>query len=323
MTSSVEHPDASTASSMSDFKRPDGQAFTTIRLDEPADHVLRITLARPERRNAQNIRMLYELNDAFDIAARSDAVKVVILAADGPHFSAGHDLRDPERMEQFAEQDAVGTWCGFTCAGAEGVMSREKEVYLGFCERWRNLPKVTIAQVQGKVIAGGLMLIWPCDLIVAADDAQFADNTVAMGVAGTEYLVHMWEVGLRKAKEMLFTADFLSASECKQLGMVNHVVPLAELELFTMELARRIAAKPGFALKLTKEALNGCQDAAGRQVGLNGAFALHQLSHAHNMATHGMLIDPAGIAGKGFEYRPTVQTNPTVGPNASILPREN
>ena len=186
--------------------------------------VARITLARPEARNAQDTTLLYELNDAFDRAAQDDDVSVIVLAADGPHFSSGHDLRERDGLTTIQERRTVGTWCGFGCAGAEAQMSREKEIYLGFSERWRNIPKPTIAQVQGKVIAGGLMLVWPCDIIIAADDAEFIDNTVAMGVCGAEFFQHPWEVGIRQAKEMLFTSDALSAAEAHRLGMVNRVV---------------------------------------------------------------------------------------------------
>ena len=225
-----------------------------ILLDRPAPHVLRITLNRPDTRNAQDTHLLYELNEAFDIAARDDDTKVIILAANGPHFSSGHDLRALNYVEDMAQYDPVGTWCGFSCKGAEGRMAIEKEIYIGFSERWRNIPKVTIAQVQGKVIAGGLMLVWPCDLIVASDDAMFADNTVAMGVCGAEFFNHPWEVGVRKAKEMLFTSEFLEARDALRLGMVNHVVTRDELAEFTLSLANRIAAKPSFALKLAKVA---------------------------------------------------------------------
>jgi len=161
-----------------------------ITYEHPADRVARIVLNRPEVRNAQDTQLLYELNDAFDVAARDDAVSVIILAANGPHFSAGHDLREPDKLATMREHRTVGTWCGFACAGAEGQMAREKEIYLGFSERWRNIPKPTIAQVHGKVIAGGLMLVWPCDIIIASDDAEFADNTVAMGVSGAEFFNH-------------------------------------------------------------------------------------------------------------------------------------
>ncbi len=196
-----------------------------------------------------------------------------------------------------APWDPVGTWCGFNCAGAEGRMGIEKEMFLGLSERWRNIPKVTIAQVQGKAVSGGLMLIWPCDLIVAGEDALFADNTASIGVAGAEFFNHPWEVGIRKAKEMLFTSDFFDARDAHRLGMVNHVVPNETLESFTLEMAQRIAKKPSFVLKLLKEAVNGAQDAQGRISAMNTSFALHQLSHSHNEQLYGLPIDPSGIPG--------------------------
>lgn len=264
--------------------------------ETPAASVARIVLNRPESRNAQDTGLLYALNEALDRAARDETIKVIILAASGPHFSSGHDLREGGTIaEQMAPFDPVGTWCGFGCAGAEARMAREKEIYLGLSERWRNIPKPTIAQVQGKCIAGGLMLAWPCDLIVAADDAAFCDNTVGMGVGGVEYFGHPWELGPRKAKELLFTADWLTAQEARMLGMVNHVVPAADLWDFTLALAARIAAKPMFALKLAKEAVNAAEDAQGRGGAMNTAFALHQLAHSHNMQVHGMPVDPGGL----------------------------
>jgi enoyl-CoA hydratase len=269
--------------------------FETLLYETPATHVVRIVLNRPETRNAQDTRLLYELNDAFDQAAKDNSVKVIVLAANGPHFSSGHDLRERDTYTKMKDFRTVGTWCGFECAGAEAQMSREKEIYIGFSERWRNLPKPTIAQVQGKCIAGGLMLAWPCDLIVASDDAMFLDNTVAMGVGGAEYFGHPWEVGARKAKEMLFTADWLTAADALRLGMVNHVVPAATLGEFTLKLAERIAQKPLFALRLAKEAVNAAQDAQGRISAMQTAFALHQLAHSHNMQVHGMMIDPSGV----------------------------
>ena len=181
----------------------------SILYDEPADHVARITLNRPEKRNAQDTNFLYGLNAAFDRAATDDNVKVIVLASSGPHFSAGHDLMEPDPLGAIGKWKTVGTWCGFGCAGAESQMAREKELYLGLCERWRNIPKPTIAQVQGKCIAGGMMLAWPCDIIVAAESASFQDNTVAMGVGGVEFFAHPWELGIRQAKEFLFTGGWL------------------------------------------------------------------------------------------------------------------
>lgn len=264
--------------------------------ESPAPHVARIVLNRPNARNAQSTALLYALNDAFDRAAQDDDIKVVILAAAGKDFSAGHDLREDEQSRDMTRYRTVGTWCGFGCAGSEAQMAREKEIYLGFSERWRNFAKPTIAAVQGRCIAGGLMLVWPCDIIIAAEDAQFLDNTVSMGVPGAEFFNHPWELGVRKAKELLFTAGWWSAADAHQMGMVNHVVPAAELAEFTLTMARRIATQPLFALKTVKEAVNTAQDSQGRVTAMQTSFALHQLGHAHNMQIFGMLIDPSSSA---------------------------
>lgn len=269
--------------------------FETILYENPVEHVARVVLNRPETRNSQDTRMLYELNDAFDIAAQDDKVKVIILAANGPHFSSGHDLREQNAYQKMAEFRTVGTWCGFTCAGAEAQMAREKEIYIGFSERWRNVPKPTIAAVQGKVVAGGLMLIWPCDIIIASDDAQFCDPVVSFGIGGVEFFQHPWEVGARKAKEMLFTSDWLSVEEAKQLGMVNQIVPREKLQAAALEMAQKIAKKSLFALKLTKEAVNVAQDVQGRAQAMQTSFALHQLAHTHWSKLYGMLLDPTAL----------------------------
>jgi len=255
--------------------------------------IARIVLNRADTRNAQDTAFLYALNDAFDRAAQDEAVKVIILAANGPHFSSGHDLMEPDRVERFAAHRRVDTYDRIKGPGAEQTLVREKEIYFGFSERWRNIPKVTIAQVQGKCIAGGLMLAWPCDLIVASDDAQFQDNTLLMGVAGVEYLAHPWEIGVRKAKEWLFTSEWLGAEEARALGMVNRVVPRERLEAECLGLARTIAEKSHFTLALGKLALNAAEDAQGRRAAMETAFAYHQLAHAHNKLLFGKNIDPS------------------------------
>ena len=267
--------------------------FETILYDTSTPKVARIVLNRVEARNAQDVRLLYELNDAFDLAARDDEVSVVVLAANGPHFSAGHDLREQDQLVALGRRTPVGTWCGFGCDGAEGRTAIEKEIYLGLSERWRNLAKPTIAEVHGKVIAGGLMLVWPCDLIVASEDASFSDNTVSMGVCGAEFFGHPWELGVRAAKEMLFTSEPVSAETAHRMGMVNHVVERDQLTSFTMALASKIAEKPLFALKLAKEAVNVAQDAQGRVSAMSASFAMHQLCHSHNQRLYGSLIDPS------------------------------
>jgi len=225
------------------------------------------------------------------------SVKVIVLAANGPDFSSGHDLREKHHLETQDEFRPVGTQAGYRAPGAEGRMAREEELYVGFCERWRTIPKPTIAAVQGRCISGGLMLVWPMDLIIAADDAQFSDVVVAMGIVGVEYFAHPWEVGPRKAKEMLFTGRPISAEEARMLGMVNQVVPRAELATRTLELAKEIATKPAFALKSVKQAVNAAEDAQGRHTVQLTAFALHHLNHSHCMEVHGLPVDPTGVHG--------------------------
>lgn len=273
-----------------DLSQP--SSWSQVRLENPAEGVARIVLARSEARNAQGLRMTYELNAAFDLAAHDDAVRVIVLAAEGPHFSSGHDLRDPDSMADF---HSIGVWGGFTQPGAEAQLGVEQEIYLGMCWRWRNIPKPTIAEVQGKVIAGGLMLAWVCDLIVAAENARFSDPVVAFGVNGVEYFAHPWEFGVRKAKELLFTGEAIDAHEAQRLGMVNHVKKEEELAPFTLELARKIAERPMMGLKLAKQSVNQAQDAQGLWNALQAAMSLQQLGHSHNQQVHGMAIDPKGI----------------------------
>jgi enoyl-CoA hydratase len=263
-----------------------------VRYEEPEPAVARVVLARPDKKNAQDKRMLYELTDAFDRAVANDAIKVIILAADGTDFSSGHDLSRSAYMgEPFRPGHNQGA---FTAPGAEGLMAVEQELFLGLCWRWRNIPKPTIASVHGRVIAGGLMLIWPCDLVVASEDATFSDPTVAFGLNGLEYHDHLWQLGARKAKEILFTGRALTAREAETVGMINIVVPRDELESATLALARTIAERPMMGLKLAKMTVNQGLEAQGQYTALRSAYGLHAIGHAHAMATGGTFIDRDG-----------------------------
>jgi len=267
-------------------------ALQTIRYEvvDPGEHgIAVVTLDRPESRNAQNKRMTYEMNAAFDDAARRSDVKVIVLQADGPHFCSGHDMRDTESHRDF---DLVSTHGGYGREGQEGHMAWEEEVYFQMCWRWRNIPKPLIAAAQGKTIAGGLMLLWVADVIVAADDALFSDPVVGMGVNGVEYFAHPWEWGARKAKELLFTGDWVSADDAHRLGMVNQVVAPAELRPYVMAMAGRMAERPSFALKLAKESVNQTLEAQGQWTALRSAFSIQHLAHAHNRVRFGIPVDP-------------------------------
>jgi enoyl-CoA hydratase len=242
-----------------------------------------VTMDRPKYRNAQNSAMTYALDDAFRRAVDDDEVGVIVLAGAGDHFSAGHDIGSPERdVDRGFERRAVIWWDHVGRSGGDQRFARESEVYLGMCRRWREIPKPMVAMVQGACIAGGLMLAWCCDLVVAADDAFFADPVVRMGIPGVEYFAHPWVMGPRFAKEFLFTGQREPAAKALEWGMVNRVVPRAELEAETFALAERIAAMPPFGLALTKKAVNQAEDLMGLRAGMDSVFGLHHFAHAHN-----------------------------------------
>ena len=245
--------------------------------------VATVTMNRPRYRNAQNSAMTYALDAAFARAVDDDEVSVIVLAGAGDHFSAGHDIGTPGRdVDVSFERKAVLWWDHVDKAGGDQRFARESEVYLGMCRRWREIPKPVIAMVQGACIAGGLMLAWVCDLIVAAEDAFFADPVVRMGIPGVEYFAHPWMLGPRAAKEVLFTGDRFSAQRAYEWGMVNRVVPRDELRQTVDALAGRIAQMPRFGLALAKKAVNQSEDQMGMRAGMDSVFGLHHLAHAHN-----------------------------------------
>jgi enoyl-CoA hydratase len=266
---------------MTKAKELDGVLYET---DGP---IATITLNRPEYRNAQNSAMLYALDEAFYTFAQDDDLRVAVLRGAGASFSSGHDLGSPGMDYEVSFPRWSMWWDHVGKEGAENWMAREEEIYLGLSRRWRDIPKPTIAMVQGACVAGGLMLAWPCDLIYASDDAYFSDPVVLMGVCGVELFAHPWEMGVRQAKELLFTAGKLDAERAHQLGMVNGVFPLSELESRTYEIAQRIAQAPKFALALTKKAINQAQESMGYRAGIDAAFGLHQLAQVHNALTTG------------------------------------
>ena len=248
--------------------------------------IARILLDRPEARNAQNRGMLVELNEAFLRAEADDDVRVVILGGAGPMFTSGHDLGSKVSMDEVQNHQS---WQenGGTRTGAERLMLQEWHHYFENTRRWRNLRKITVAQVHGPVYAAGLMLMWACDLIVAADDVVFADVVgTRLGMCGVEYFAHPWELGPRKAKELLLTGDSLSVDEAHQLGMVSKVFPAEDLPEQTLAFARRIAELPTMSALLTKEAVNQTVDNMGFYNALNACFTLHELNHSHWAQLH-------------------------------------
>ncbi|MGV0641868.1 enoyl-CoA hydratase [Mycolicibacterium sp. XJ879] len=261
--------------------------------------IARIWLNRPDAQNAQSRTLLVQLDEAFARAEADDQVRVVILAARGKNFSAGHDLGSEEAMlERTPGPDQHPTFQAFGAtrpAIAERTYLQEWHFFFENTRRWRDLRKITIAQVQGNAISAGLMLVWACDLIVASDDAKFSDVVaVRMGMPGVEYYAHPWEFGARKAKELLLTGDSIDAEEAYRLGMVSKVFPRAELEDKTLQFARRIAERPTMAALLVKDSVNAAADAMGFTEALRHAFHIHELGHAH-WAAHNENRYPVGL----------------------------
>jgi enoyl-CoA hydratase len=247
--------------------------------------IARIMLNRPEARNAQNRGLLVELHDAFMQAEADDEVRVVILGGTGPMFSSGHDLGSKAAREENTPGPTMHPTResnGATRKGAEALMLQEWHYYYDNTRRWRNLRKITIGQAHGDVYAAGLMLLWACDLIVAAEGTRFADVVGArLGMCGVEYFAHPWEFGPRRAKELLLTGDSIDAEEAHQLGMVSKIFPAEELAERTVEYAQRIAQLPTMTSLLIKEAVNQSVDNMGFYNALNACFTLHELNHAH------------------------------------------
>ena len=265
-------------------QRDDASVYETDApvLYEVVDGIATLTMNRPDFNNAQNSQMTYALDACFRRAVDDDSVKVIVLRGTGKHFSAGHDIGTPGRdINKPFERESLW-WDHTNKPGAEQLFVREQEVYLGMCRRWHDIPKPTIAMVQGACVAGGLMLAWVCDLIIASDDAFFQDPVVRMGIPGVEYFAHAHELNPRIAKEFLFLGDRMKADRAYMMGMVNRVVPRDELEAQTYDIAARIAKQPRLGLALTKTVINRVEELQGLRTAMDVAFGYHHFAHAHS-----------------------------------------
>jgi enoyl-CoA hydratase len=246
-------------------------AFDTV-IYEVDGAVATVTLNRPDVANAQNTALIDDLDAAFDAADANDEVRVVILAAAGKHFSAGHDLK------ALVGQAEVDHWSAMR-ETPEGKFRHEEVMYYGRCRKIHDFRKPTIAAVQGSCVAAGLMLACMCDLIVAADNAIFQNPVLRMTGAGVELLVEPWELGLRKAKEFLWTGEKIDAQEAWRLGLVNRVVPADELAARAKDLAERVALVPPTTAQITKRSINHTADLMGQSASWEYHFMAHHWMH--------------------------------------------
>lgn len=279
------------------------QVEVTYETDTPVRYevegpVAWIIMDRPQFNNAQNSQMTYALDAAFRAATDDDAVKVIVLAGEGKHFSAGHDIGTPGRDLHRSFERKLLYADHVNKPGAELLYTREQEVYLGMCRRWRDVPKPTIAMVQGACIAGGLMLAWVCDLIVASDDAFFQDPVNRMGIPGVEYFAHGFELPPRIAKGFLLLGERMPAARAYQFGMINEMVPRAELRDRVAEMALELASRPRLGNWLTKQAINHVEDLRGKRTAMDAVFHMHHFAHAQNDLVSGNSL--GGLDGKGM-----------------------
>jgi enoyl-CoA hydratase len=230
---------------------------------EVVNRVARVTTNRPEYRNAQSRVLLEQLDDALATAAADHDVAAIVLLGAGDHFSAGHDLGSPEELADREQRP----WRG----GIRGWYEKTYELFFENTLRWRNLPKPTVAAVQGYCIFGGWMIASAMDVIFASPDAMFLGHHF-------QYFCLPWDLPVRKAKELLYEPRFLDATEAERWGLVNRVIPRDDLVAETVAWAERVAENDPFLMRMTKVAANQAQDHQGFATHLTSAHAMYVLS---------------------------------------------
>lgn len=228
--------------------------------------VARLSHDRPEARNAESTNLLDELDRALDEAVKDPDIGAIILAGTGDHFSAGHDLK--EAMRDRAHYTVEQRW------------EYEAKRYFDYTLKIFDAPKPTIAQIQGACMGGAFMVANMCDMVVASNDAYFVDPVVrSLAAASVEVLIHPYVMGLRRAKEFLFTGEKMDAAEAHRIGLINRLVERADLEREALALATKVADVPPFAAMVTKRSLNRTLDLQGFRTALSAHFETHQITH--------------------------------------------
>lgn len=246
-------------------------AFAQIKYSVEAP-IGRIVLNRPKYKNAQSRILREEMDDAFGLAEKDDDVRVVILSAEGEHFSSGHDLGTPEEAADLEERPYKD--------GLIGRYDKRWDLNVANTLRWRDFPKPTIAQVHGYCIYGGWTFAAGMDIIVASEDAMFLPSLL-------QYFSVPWDVGVRRTKEILFTGRFVTAAEALEIGFVSRVVPREDLDATTAAMAARIAEKDSFGLRMIKEAVNSTQDIMGFRAAIRTGINYNMLRSEEEKARLG------------------------------------
>lgn len=237
--------------------------MTGLVLYERVGAVAKVTMNRPRYRNAQSRKLLEDLDAAFDRAMADHEVRVIVLFGEGDHWSSGHDIGTPEELAD-REERPYGP-------GLHGVHQRSWDWNVENTMKWRDLDKPTLAAVQGKCIYGGWMVAAAMDLIVAADDAQFIPFLF-------QYQSTPWDLGARRAKDIMWEQGWLDAQEALELGFVSEVAARADLETAAMAKAERIARLDPLAAQMIKRQVNDAQDAQGFRSAISAGHSAYLLA---------------------------------------------
>ena len=228
-------------------------AYSVILIDEPAPMVRRITLNRPDKRNALNHALRGDILNALREADQDDAIRVMIVRGAGKCFSAGYELSGGNE----------GLELPFYTPGGDGQWPRH--VTEGWMSIW-DLAKPVIAQVHGYCLAGGSELATGCDLIYVAEDAKIGYPAVRFGVPDMHF--HAWFMGMRTALEMMLTGDSISGTEAARLGWANHAFPADQLDAEVVERATRIAQVDPELAQMNKRLVHRQMEIAGMRTGI-------------------------------------------------------
>ena len=246
------------------MSRPTSEPVLVV---EDIGPVRRLTMNRPDSLNALSGRLIEALSRALDEAAREDSVRVMILRGAGRAFCAGYDLNEDAGA---GAQDSRSWY---------GELKHSADEMLKFLDH----PKPIIAQVHSYCLAGGCDLMMVCDLCVCSDDARFGEPEIRFG-SGVVTMVMPWVLGARKAKELLFTGeDRIDAAEALRIGLVNRVVPAAELEGATLALATEIAKNDPFAISMQKRAINRMWEVQGFRQAIDSNVEIDSLIEAADL----------------------------------------
>jgi enoyl-CoA hydratase len=237
--------------------------YTVVLIDNPAPHVRRVTLNRPEKRNALNSVLRQEIITAVRAGETDPDVRVTVIAANGPSFCGGYDL-----TQNVTQSGTATPAADYPYVGAGGFQRSVVDLWTSM---W-DLSKPVIAQVHGHCLAGGSELATGCDLVYVAEDARIGYPAVRFGTPDMQY--HAWLMGMRRGMELMLTGDSMTGIEAADWGFANRAFPTGELARETLRIAQRIANIPSDVLQINKRTVHRAMDHMGMRQALRAGTEL-------------------------------------------------